>query len=128
MRADLPPDRMLADPPPIPDLPGLTVSRLGHARVTLRCADQTTDAETVAAWKRAPHLVETWEQPWQTQRWRSHIEAQLAGTYSVPVIMLWEGARSVTWRSIAQPATRWDRATGRSPITWGSTSRWAALN
>lgn len=92
LRADLPPEWVLAEPPPIPDLPGLTATRLGHALVALRCADHATDAEMVAAWMSLPHLAETWQQAWPMERWMSHLEAQLAGTYSVPAIVLWEGA------------------------------------
>lgn len=91
MRTDLPQEWILGEPPPIPDLPRFTVPRLGHALLTLRCADQAADADMVAMWMCMPHLVETWGQAWQAERWRSHVRAQLVGTYSVPVIMLCAG-------------------------------------
>ncbi|MCV7030684.1 GNAT family N-acetyltransferase [Mycobacterium sherrisii] len=44
------------------------------------------DAEMVSEWMNRPHLAETWEYAWPTARWRQHIEAQLEGTYSLPLI------------------------------------------
>jgi lysine N-acyltransferase len=44
------------------------------------------DAEMVSEWMNRPHLAETWEYAWPTSRWRRHIDAQLNGTYSLPLI------------------------------------------
>jgi RimJ/RimL family protein N-acetyltransferase len=44
------------------------------------------DAQMVSEWMNRPHLAETWEYAWPTSRWRQHIDAQLTGTYSLPLI------------------------------------------
>lgn len=44
------------------------------------------DAEMVSEWMNRPHLAETWEYAWPQWRWRQHIDAQLEGTYSLPLI------------------------------------------
>jgi len=46
----------------------------------------TDDAAMVAEWMNRPHLAEAWEYDWPVWRWRSHIAAQLAGDYSLPLI------------------------------------------
>lgn len=52
----------------------------------LRLADPDADAEMVSEWMNRPHLVEAWEYDWPPQRWRGYLRAQLAGTYSRPII------------------------------------------
>jgi RimJ/RimL family protein N-acetyltransferase len=62
--------------PPVPSLDrpfGLRVARLA-------------DADMVAEWMNRPHLAEAWEYDWPTPRWRQHLDAQLEGTYSLPLI------------------------------------------
>jgi lysine N-acyltransferase len=49
------------------------------------------DAEMVSEWMNRPHLVETWEYPWPPERWRRHLDAQLEGTYSLPLIATLRG-------------------------------------
>ena len=44
------------------------------------------EAPLVAEWMNRPHLAQAWEYDWPVARWRSHLEAQLAGTYSLPLI------------------------------------------
>jgi lysine N-acyltransferase len=44
------------------------------------------DAPLVAEWMNRPHLAQAWEYDWPVSRWRSHLEAQLAGSYSLPLI------------------------------------------
>ncbi|BBY25264.1 GNAT family N-acetyltransferase [Mycobacterium stomatepiae] len=54
-------------------------------------AARSDDAEMVAEWMNRPHLAETWEYAWPAARWRQHIEAQLDGTYSLPLIATLRG-------------------------------------
>ena len=44
------------------------------------------DAELVAEWMNRPHLAAAWEYDWPVARWRRHLEAQLEGAYSLPLI------------------------------------------
>ena len=57
---------------------------------TLRAA-VSDDAEMVSEWMNRPHLVETWEYPWPPDRWRQHLDAQLEGSYSLPLIATLRG-------------------------------------
>lgn len=91
LRTDVPRDWVLADGPPVPDLVRFTRDRLGHADVELRVADPEGDAEMVAAWMARPHLVATWDQAWPARRWADDWRERLAGTYSVPLILLYRG-------------------------------------
>jgi lysine N-acyltransferase len=68
-------------PPPVPSL---------DAPYALRVAGPT-DASLVAEWMNRPHLAAAWEYDWPVARWQSHIEAQLNGTYSLPLIGSWRG-------------------------------------
>jgi RimJ/RimL family protein N-acetyltransferase len=40
----------------------------------------------VSEWMNRPHLAAAWEYDWQTPRWQQHLDAQLNGTYSLPLI------------------------------------------
>lgn len=44
------------------------------------------DAALVAEWMNRPHLAVAWEYDWPVERWRAHLQAQLDGTYSLPLI------------------------------------------
>ena len=68
----------------VPAPPALTVD----APYALRAA-QLSDAPLIAEWMNRPHLAEAWEYDWPEARWRSHLEAQLNGTYSLPLIGSW---------------------------------------
>ncbi len=46
---------------------------------------QLTDAEML----NRPHLAAAWEYDWPASRWRQHLNAQLEGTYSLPLIGSW---------------------------------------
>ena len=52
----------------------------------IRVVDPDVDAETVSGWMNRPHLAEAWEYDWPPDRWRGYLRAQLAGTYSRPLI------------------------------------------
>jgi RimJ/RimL family protein N-acetyltransferase len=71
------PDEVVAVPrPPTPTLdPPYAIRVAGPA-----------DAPLVAEWMNRPHLAQAWEYDWPVERWRRHIEAQLAGSYSLPLI------------------------------------------
>ena len=49
------------------------------------------DAAMIAEWMNRPHLAKAWEYDWPVDRWRRHLQAQLDGTYSVPVIASLDG-------------------------------------
>jgi RimJ/RimL family protein N-acetyltransferase len=68
--------------PPLPALP---------APFALRLADADADADMVSEWMNRPHLVEAWEYPWPPERWRRHLQAQLDGEYSRPLIGSFKG-------------------------------------
>ena len=77
--------RLRADvPPEVADVPAPPVPRVRHP-FAVRVA-KPVDAELLSEWMNRPHLVSTWESDWPVWRWRRHLEAQLAGTYSVPVV------------------------------------------
>lgn len=44
------------------------------------------DAPMVAEWMSRPHLVAAWEYDWPVDRWQAHLQAQLDGSYSLPLI------------------------------------------
>ncbi|MBC3185627.1 acetyltransferase [Corynebacterium sp. zg-331] len=77
LRTDVPAEAVQPAAPRLPELTG---------RYRLRAATPD-DADLVADWMSRPHLASTWEQPWSPQRWRADIDARLAGTYSLPVIL-----------------------------------------
>jgi lysine N-acyltransferase len=68
--------------PPIPVL---------GAPYELRLVDPDADAEMIAEWMNRPHLAQAWEYAWPVPRWRTHLEAQLAGQYSRPILGTIEG-------------------------------------
>lgn len=55
------------------------------APYALRAAT-VVDAGMVAEWMNRPHLAEAWEYDWPVARWQAHLQAQLDGTYSLPLI------------------------------------------
>lgn len=71
---------------PAPPLPALSDP------YALRHADPAGDAAMISQWMNRPHLVVAWEYPWPPERWRRHLQAQLDGEYSRPVIGSVEGA------------------------------------
>lgn len=73
---DLPDEIRLVPAPPVPVL---------EAPYTLRVAD-VSDAELITEWMNRPHLAAAWEYDWPASRWRRHLQAQLEGTYSLPLI------------------------------------------
>lgn len=75
-RFDIPDDVSRITRPPVPSL--------DHP-FELRVAQQG-DAEVVSEWMNRPHLAAAWEYDWPTPRWQRHLDAQLNGTYSLPLI------------------------------------------
>lgn len=77
------PDELIADRAPVvPALP---------APFSIRRAEPDADAKRVSEWMNRPHLVETWEQDWPVERWHADMSVRLAGDYSVPCIVGYEG-------------------------------------
>lgn len=74
--SDLPEEIRRIPAPPLPVL---------DAPYTLRVAD-VSDARIIAEWMNRPHLVAAWEYDWPESRWRRYLQAQLAGTYSLPLV------------------------------------------
>jgi RimJ/RimL family protein N-acetyltransferase len=52
----------------------------------IRVADPVADAAMISEWMNRPHLAEAWEYDWPEERWRGYLRAQLAGTYSRPLV------------------------------------------
>ena len=73
---DLPVDVAAVPGPPVP---------IVGSPYSLRAA-AVADAAMVTEWMNRPHLVEAWEYEWPVERWRRHLQAQLDGTYSLPLI------------------------------------------
>ena len=72
-----------AGPPPVPRIGG---------DFALRLVDPTgTDPEMLESWFARPHLVQTWEQEWDAERWRADAGYRLAGDYSRPIIFSHNG-------------------------------------
>jgi lysine N-acyltransferase len=69
-------------PPPIPVMP---------EPYAVRVADPDADAEMISAWMYRPELVRAWRYLGPPSQWHHHLSAQLAGTYSRPVIVSFEG-------------------------------------
>ncbi|MEN4399708.1 GNAT family N-acetyltransferase [Mycolicibacterium senegalense] len=46
-----------------------------------------TDAAMIAEWMNRPHLAKAWEYDWPVERWRTHLQAQLEGDYSLPLVL-----------------------------------------
>ncbi|SOX55317.1 N-acetyltransferase [Mycobacterium ahvazicum] len=80
-RKDLPEEVQRVGRPPVPAL---------EPPYDMRAA-VGDDAEMVSEWMNRPHLAETWEYAWPAPRWRQHLDAQLAGTYSLPLIATLRG-------------------------------------
>ncbi|MGW2660375.1 GNAT family N-acetyltransferase [Nocardia tengchongensis] len=84
------------------------------APFSLRLVDaDSADPETITEWMHRPHLLETWEQDWDTDRRRADCGAQLAGTYSRPCILEYDfaaldrpdlGNREVAYVELYRPA------------------------
>ena len=70
---------------PAPPIPVLA------APYVIRVADPDADAEMMSEWMNRPHLAQTWESAWSPERWRTYLSAQLAGTYSRPLIVSRQG-------------------------------------
>ena len=71
-----------AGPPPVPSTVGAFGLRLAHP----------DDADLLVDWFHRDHLVQTWEQEWDADRWRADIAHRLAGDYSRPVVFSYDGA------------------------------------
>jgi RimJ/RimL family protein N-acetyltransferase len=52
----------------------------------IRVIDPATDAELISEWMNRPHLAEAWEYDWPAARWQGYLRAQLAGSYSRPLV------------------------------------------
>jgi lysine N-acyltransferase len=57
----------------------------------IRLVDPDTDAEMISEWMNRPHLAEAWEYDRPVQWWHGYLRAQLAGTYSRPLIGTFKG-------------------------------------
>ncbi|MBB3748274.1 RimJ/RimL family protein N-acetyltransferase [Mycolicibacterium sp. BK634] len=73
---DLPDEVAQVPAPPVPNV---------DPPYALRAAT-VSDAAMVAEWMNRPHLAEAWEYDWPVERWEAHLQAQLDGTYSLPLI------------------------------------------
>jgi RimJ/RimL family protein N-acetyltransferase len=82
--------RALPDlPDHVADVPAPPMPTVGSP-FSLRAA-AVSDAPMVAEWMNRPHLAQAWEYDWPIERWQRHLQAQLAGTYSLPLIVDLDG-------------------------------------
>src|SRR5690625_3624559 len=72
-------------PPPIPVL---------AEPYAIRVADADADAELLSEWMNRPHLAQTWESAWSPERWHAVLSAQLAGSFTRPLIVSRHGQDS----------------------------------
>ncbi|WP_147592744.1 GNAT family N-acetyltransferase [Corynebacterium provencense] len=98
LRTDIPESEFLPDPPPVPQ----TLGQGLDDNFALRTADPDRDAEMVSRWMKTPELEAAWEQPWEPERWAADWRAKLSTTYSVPVIVSYNG-RDVGYMEIYRP-------------------------
>lgn len=98
LRTDVPESEFLAEPPPVPAVLGYGLDELFSVRI----ADPDRDADMVSVWMMTPQLEKAWEQPWSPERWAADWRAKLATTYSVPVIVAYQG-RDVGYMEIYRP-------------------------
>jgi len=82
LRTGLPDELIVGSAPSIPSL---------SAPFSIRPADPDGDAQLVSEWMNRQHLVETWEQDWPVDRWHTDMSARVAGDYSVPCIVGYDG-------------------------------------
>lgn len=68
--------------PPIPQL---------AAPYAMRLVDPDTDAAMISEWMNRPHLAEAWEYDRPVEWWDGYLRAQLAGEYSRPLIVTFNG-------------------------------------
>lgn len=69
-------------PPPIPQLAD---------PYEIRLVDPDTDAAVISEWMNRPHLAQAWEYDRPVEWWDGYLRAQLAGTYSRPLIGMFKG-------------------------------------
>ncbi|HIW92875.1 MAG TPA: acetyltransferase [Candidatus Corynebacterium faecigallinarum] len=106
LRTDLPQDVLLPTPPPIPEAYQVREA-VGEDQIglKLRIADpspESGDVEKITDWMSRPHLVETWEQDWSAEKWAADWRAKLSTTYSLPLIMNYDG-EDVGYMEIYRP-------------------------
>lgn len=83
-RRDVAPEVEAAGPPTVPALTG---------RFRLRLVDPAGgDPAMLAEWFSRPHLAQTWEQDWPAPQWAADSAARLAGDYSRPLIVDYDGS------------------------------------
>ncbi len=86
-------------------------------------AAASDDAEMVSEWMNRPHLAETWEYAWPASRWRQHLDAQLEGTYSLPLIGTLRGEEcaylEIYWAAKDMISRHYDAQTPRHRATCG---------
>ncbi|MEN0138389.1 MAG: GNAT family N-acetyltransferase [Rhodococcus sp. (in: high G+C Gram-positive bacteria)] len=86
IRTGLPADVLAVPAPPVPQLGDPYEVRIPDP--------DGPDPEVIADWMQRPHLVEAWDSAWPVPRWRDYLRAQLAGSYSVPLIYTQHGVGS----------------------------------
>lgn len=76
-------DVLRVSPPPVPVLMAPWSARLAQA--------EGADLNLVHRWMNEPHVASYWDQAWTRTRWSRYLVAQLAGTYSRPLIIEHQG-------------------------------------
>ncbi|SNT49188.1 GNAT family N-acetyltransferase [Rhodococcoides kyotonense] len=74
--------------PPIPAVPEPYAIRVAETTIS---SPDAPDTEMITEWMNRPHLAEAWEYDWPLERWHAHLQAQLDGQYSRPLIGSFKG-------------------------------------
>lgn len=98
-------DREITDVPAEVAAAGGPVIPADTGRYSLRLVDPDgTDPEMLSEWFARPHLAVTWEQQdWTARRWRDDAAHRLAGDYSRPLIVAFDGVE-VGYIELYRPA------------------------
>ncbi|UCZ58716.1 GNAT family N-acetyltransferase [Mycolicibacterium phocaicum] len=78
----------------------------------VRLVDADADAEMLSEWMNRPHLAEAWEYDRPPEWWRRHLQAQLDGEYSRPLLVSYQdkamGYLELYWAAKDSIAPRYD--------------------
>ncbi|MFC9977667.1 GNAT family N-acetyltransferase [Spirillospora sp. NPDC127200] len=83
IRSGLGPAVLAAGPPPVPELAAPFSCRVARP--------DGADLELIHRWMNLPHVAATYDQAWTRERWAAEIEGQLAGEFTRPFIVEYEG-------------------------------------
>jgi lysine N-acyltransferase len=74
---------------PAPPVPGTI------GPYTVRIAEPDADAAMLSEWFNRPHLIRAWQSAFPPEKWHGYLRAQLAGSYSRPLIASFDGQEMI---------------------------------